>query len=399
MGGQIVLGLGGTVDYELRWDGRTMSRLARQYGLRSAELSTSAPIVDERSLLVVILAFLATGDGGERFVGSSAVIEDFAAHFGYEVTLGGTGVRAGLVLDHLGIASTQHLVSIDENVRRLMPSSMVRVCSATEDTLDPHLIVQFPARATIPLLDGGVVAPASNRLIFANDPPNRAMVLAPQLAAALAEADVFLVSGFNTMQDHALLRSRVAELRAAMAALPAEALVYYEDAGFYERSFSDSVREALLDRIDVYGMNEDELQEYVGRRVDLLDAVQVAEALRELRQLIPAPVLVVHTRYWALALGARAARYRAALEGAVSAAATRYRCGDDYDASAIRATSSLPRHQAGAEVIDALRRARPELEGVAAFSLDTPTPTTIGLGDTFVGGFLAELALERSPRP
>ena len=396
MGGQIVLGLGGTVDYELAWDAQVMSRLAGQHGLTSADLSLTAPIVDERSLLSVILAFLEAGEGGERFVSSSALVEEFAENFAYETTLGGTGVRAGLVLDRLGIGSVQHLVSIDETVRRLLPGSMSVVSSATEDTLDPHLIVQFPAGAKVTVLDRELVSPAANRLILANDPPNRLMALAPGLRAALAEAQILLVSGFNTMQHPALLRSRVSELRSAMEDLPPDALVFYEDAGFYERSLSDSVREGLLDRIDVYSMNEDELQEYLGRRVDLLAPGQVVAALREARRLIPARTLVVHTRFWAIALGCDATRLHAALRSAVEAAATRYRLGDRYDAADLSVTAALARHAGGAAVVEALVSAVPHATGVAAFDLDTPSPTTIGLGDTFVGGFLAELALERS---
>ncbi|MFP3416130.1 ADP-dependent glucokinase/phosphofructokinase, partial [Bacillus sp. SIMBA_074] len=83
------------------------------------------------------------------------------------------------------------------------------MCSATQDTLDPHLIVQYPAGARIRLHDGDVFSPGPNRLIFANVPPNREMRLAAELGETLATASVLLVSGFNTMQDHALLEQRL----------------------------------------------------------------------------------------------------------------------------------------------------------------------------------------------
>jgi hypothetical protein len=102
------------------------------------------------------------------------------------VTLGGTGVRAGIALANLGIPSTQHLVSIDDNVRRLMPPIIDWVCSAAADTLDPHLIVQYPAGAVVALADGEVVAPSANRVIVANDRPNREMAIAPSSASACA---------------------------------------------------------------------------------------------------------------------------------------------------------------------------------------------------------------------
>lgn len=386
---QLVLGLGGTVDYELRWDSAVFDRLAFEHRVRRHELTASAPIADERSLLVAVLALVAAGTGAERFVASSEVVEAFSSHFEYAVTLGGTGVRAGLVLDSLGIPSVQHLVSIDDNVRRLLPPGVSFVSSATEDTLDPHLIVQYPAGAHVRLLDGDIISPSANRLIFANDPPNREMRLAPVLSEALATAGVFLVSGFNTMQDHALLAQRLEELQRAMRALPADALVYYEDAGFYTRAFSETVRAQLLPSIDVYGMNEDELQEYLGRAVDLLDPEDVTRALDEIRAIIPVPALVVHTRHWALAVGPDAARHRAALESAVRVSATRYRLGDGFTAADAAQTATMDRHRGGEMLVAAVERAVADAVGVPAFSLDVETPTTIGLGDTFVGGFLA----------
>ena len=388
MAEDLVLGLGGTVDYEIRWDAGVLTALAAKYGIRRDELVTTAPIVDERTLVVTVLAFLATGGGGERFVLSSEIIERFAARFPMAVTLGGTGVRAGIALDRIGVPTVQHLVSIDDTVRRLLPRSMRVVSSATRDTLDPHLIVQYPEGTTVTLPDGAVTAPASNRLIFANDAPNREMAIAADLGDALSEAAAFLVSGFNTMQDATLLESRLDDLVAAMRRLPADALVYYEDAGFYERSFAAIVRSRLLGRIDVYGMNEDELQEYLARPVDLLSPDDMAAALAEAHALIPAPALVVHTKYWAIAVGPDAARHRPGLESAVRTAATRYRVGDACTPADLDDTATFPRHAAGGAVVAAVEDRMPSA-GVAAYVIDVPHPTTIGLGDTFVGGFLA----------
>lgn len=388
---QLVLGLGGTVDYEIRWDSSVVERLAREFSIQRDELSTSIPIRAERDLVVVILAFMSSGTGGERFVESSEIVESFAARFETAVTLGGTGVRAGIALDSLGIASVQHLVSIDDTVRRLLPASTRYVSSATEDTLDPHLIVQYPAGARVSLAGGEVVAEHPNRLIFANDPPNREMRLSDELADELATARAFLVSGFNTMQFERLLESRLSTLESAMSRLPDDALVYYEEAGFYEPSFSDRVRDRLLRRIDVLGMNEDELQERIGRTVDLLDPVDVVAALRECHALIPARALVVHTSLWAAAIGPEGSRHRRSLESAVQMAATRYRLGDGHTAADFAATAALPRHHRGAVVADHIESSIPGSVAVPAFDLRPDSPTTIGLGDSFVGGFLAGL--------
>ena len=392
MATELVLGLGGTVDYEIRWDSAVLDDLVREYGITPDELSTTAPIIDERSLVSVILAFVRGGGGGERFVESSEIVEQFAARFEKAITLGGTGVRAGIALDSLGIPSTQHLVSIDDNVRRLLPASSRYISSATRDTLDPHLIVQYPAGATLHVGPLTIVATHANRLIFANDPPNREMALSDQLGDELSTADGFLISGFNTMQDATLLRSRLNTLVEALRRLPPGALVYYEDAGFYLPEFRAIARQRLLPFIGVYGMNEDELQEYLGYPVDLLDPPYVIAALKAVHAMIPAPALVVHTKYWAIAVGPEAHRYRSGLESAVRMSATRYRIGDGHTAADFAATAELPRHGGGEAVVAAVERGIPGSVGVAAHVLDVATPTTIGLGDTFVGGFFAPLA-------
>lgn len=393
MSGHLVLGLGGTVDYEVAWEGRVYDALAAEYALTFADLDADAPIDDERALARSILAFVARGGGGERFVASSDIIERFAARFDTEITLGGTGVRAGIALDRLGIPTVQHLVSIDDNVRRLLPPSITYVSSATRDSLDPHLIVQFPQSARVRLSDGTTIeSPAPNRLIFANDPPNREMAIAADLGDALEGAAVFLVSGFNTMKDPALLEERLRAVSEAMTRLPPNALVYYEDAGFYRRDFSTRIRDYLLSRIDVYGMNEDELQEYLGRSVDLLDADEVTAALGEIRSTIGSDVVIVHTRYWAIGVGEGVERYRDALESAVALAATRYRQGDEFEAVDVDETRKMARHPSGAELVRAVERSLPDAVGAVAYDLNVADPTTIGLGDTFVGGFLAPFA-------
>ena len=390
MAAHLVLGLGGTVDFEIEWDSTVFEDLIRAFEIRSNELSTQTPIVDERALVVTVLAFLERGVGGERFVASSDIVQAFASRFATRITLGGTGVRAGIAMHSLGVPSTQHLVSIDDNVRQLLPGSIEWISSADRDTLDPHLIIQFAAGARVSAGDIDITARSPNRVILANDPPNREMRLSADLGSVLRTADAFLVSGFNTMQDPALLASRLDELALVMAELPESALVFYEDAGFYEPTFSAAVREKLLDRIDVYSLNEDELQEYLGRPLDLLDPAAVATALVEASELIAAPTLVVHTRFWALAFGPDAERYRTALSGGVVMAATRYRVGDGHTARDYAETATLAAHSGGTAFAAAIEaRFSRVAVCVPAYDLSTEHPTTIGLGDSFVGGFLA----------
>lgn len=394
-----VLGLGGTVDYEIDWDPDLLTRLATEWGLRPDELDAAVPVLSERDLLRSLLGFVRDGVGGERFVASSTIVEAFAARFARRVTLGGTCVRAAIAMDRVrDLPALVHLVSIDDDVRRLLPTSTTYLCSADRDTTDPHLIVQYPAAS--PVLVGGteVVAAQPNRLIYVNDPPNRELVLDPGLGDAVAAADVVLVSGFNVVQERETLLARLETLVADLDRLPPGGFVYFEDAGYHLPALRADVRDALAGRVDVWAMNEDELQQWTGRTVDLLDPDDVAKALGDLRAVVPARTLVVHTRYWALATGDAAPGLRTALRGGIDMASTRYLHGDDFTAADYDVTGARDPGPLGA-------RFAPQVEArggdvlVApvvcepAYDLDdVARPTTIGLGDTFVGGFLAALA-------
>ncbi|WHP16245.1 ADP-dependent glucokinase/phosphofructokinase [Cellulomonas sp. ES6] len=393
MSTRYVLGLGGTVDYEIDWDPGTLERLAAQWGLRADELDARTPVLSERDLLRSLLGFVRDGVGGERFVASSEIVEAFARRFPLRVTLGGTCVRAAIAMDRVrGLPALVHLVSIDDDVRRLLPASTTYLCSADRDTTDPHLIVQYPAGSAVRVAGVEVVASRPNRLIYVNDPPNRELVLHPALGDACATADVVLVSGFNVIQERETLDARLATLAADLDRVPPGGFVYFEDAGYHLPALRGPVRDVLAPRVDVWAVNEDELQEWTGRAVDLLDAADVAKALGELHAAVPARTLVVHTQHWALAAGAGASGLRAALRGGIDMASTRYVHGDSFTPDDYAATAARTPGAAGTRFAGEVEALAADVACEPAYVLDVPRPTTIGLGDTFVGGFLAALA-------
>jgi len=393
MAGDVVLGLGGGVDYELKLSAPVMEQLVDEHRIRAAELTSSATVTDERELVISILTYLKKGGGGEHFVASSACLSAFAARFPTRTTLGGTSVRAAKEMSRLGVPSTLHLVSINDVVRRLLPGDCDYICSGDQDTFYPHLIVQYDQGLRVRSGDIDISAPFPNRLIYVNDPANGSMLLSDELGALLRAARVFLISGFNAIREREMLDRRLSTLRSHMRQLPPAAVVYYEDAGFHEPGLSQRVRDVLLEAIDVYGVNEDEMQSYLGRTVDLLAVPEVAGALESLRALIPVPTLVVHTKYWSAAYGEGAGGYAAALDEGIVVASTRYSAGDEYTDQEREAIRNRPRRREAVEFAAALEarlggavRCRPGLR------LDVAEPTTVGLGDAFVGGFLAAVA-------
>src|SRR3954467_15144673 len=140
---RILLGLGGCVDYELKLTADVLEQLVTEYGIRAAELTSPGAVTSERDLVVSILGYVCRGGGGEHFVASAGPWEAFAGRFPHRPALGGTSVRAGLLMSRLGVPSTLHLVSVNDTVRRLLPPDVEYISSGVEDTFHPHLIVQY----------------------------------------------------------------------------------------------------------------------------------------------------------------------------------------------------------------------------------------------------------------
>lgn len=389
---KIALGFGDNIDYEIVWNSAVFEGLIVHYDIHNAELDTDKPIQSERDFVITILAFLKLGSGGERFIYAPEIIEPFSQRFERKITLGGTSVRAAIAMRKFGYTSALHLVTINDHVRRLIPHDSPYVCSNEQDSSYPHLIVQFGKGTVVKAGDIDLRTSRANRLIYHSDVDNITMKMNEDFADLITEAEVFLISGMNAMHDEAVVKDRLGTILRIMEGLPPDARVYYEDGGFYDPGFSHIIIDALARKLTVYSLNEDEMQSYLKRKVDLLDAAQLQDALRDLAGIIPAPGLVIHTQHWALAYGERASRFARALKAGVTMATTRYCYGDDFSVEDYNKVEDLPPVKEAAELADALNHLPGDLiHCVPVVQVECAHAVTIGLGDAFVGGFLPAL--------
>jgi ADP-dependent phosphofructokinase/glucokinase len=387
------MGLGGTVDYEISLDAGVVEDLISAWEISDSEIKKDIAILSERDLLLTLLYFVKTGTGGEQFVSNSEDLISFSNRFIKKTTLGGTCVRAAIALSYFDIKSTVHLVSISDEVRERLPESTTYLCSADQDTLDPHLIVQFPENLKITSRDIKISAPQPSRIIYTNDPPNRELLISEDVGKYLKDSAVFMISGFNCIQDSAVLHQRISDIKRHLKSAPKDCKIFYEDAGFHVFSMSQVVRDQLLSEFDVYSLNEDEMQGYIGRKVTLLDVDDVSAGLAELKKLIPARNLVVHTRFWSIVMGPEASTLQGPLQAGITMASTRYVMGDVFTPSDFDNISKSPVSALGNEfAIQMQARFGESARCIPGFELSVEKPTTIGLGDTFVGGFVGALA-------
>ena len=392
MSEKIALGFCNNVDYEIVWNSAVLEDLVIHYRIRADELSVRRPIQSERDLLVSILGYMRRAEGGERFVSDSALIERFAARFEKVVTLGGTSVRAAIAMRKLGHRSALHLITLNDDVRRLIPSDSPYVCSNSRDSVYPHLIVQFGAGDRVCAGEIDIRALQPNRLIYHCNADRISMRIAPEFVDLVADAEVMLISGFNAMQDQRLLEDRLATVSRMLARLPDGAKVFLEDGGYFDPRFRQVVTRTLGRNIRIYSMNEDELQEHLKRRIDLRDAEQVRWALDELHRIIPAAAIVLHTGHWALAHGAGSREFAPALKAGVTMATTRFRYGDGFTIANHREIKNRAPRDENAEFAKAINAmGGGDLFCVPVADVEQANATTIGLGDAFVGGFLPAL--------
>lgn len=391
---RVIFGLGNSIDLESVWDDGIFCSLVKKYGITANEISTQTSISSlesERDVVVNILSFMQQGIGGEMYVSDNAIINQYASRFSCTRTLGGTGVRAANAAFKRGLRPSLHLVTQSDEMQQLLPSDCSYLCSSTSNSYSPHLIVQFAKGQKVSVNDINIIAPQSNRVILVHDVQNTELKLHVLLGDWLEDAELFLISGFNAMRNELLLRTRLDTLGDMVKHIAKDATVFYEDACYHQPLFSSIVNTAITPYVDIFSMNEDELEQYIGMKINLLNANEVFEALKRIKELICVPFLVVHTRHWALAVGHDAKRLAPALRGGIAMATTRYRLGDCFSENEYQETCRMLPEQSGVKFCDELTQiARDIVWCEPSLQVTALTPTTIGLGDAFVGGFFVE---------
>lgn len=392
----VALGFTNTVDYEAEWNADTLNGLLKKYDLSKEDICPWPVIQTIRQLLGVILWHFSRGSGCGQFVENDAALEELLSGFHCRLTLGGTAVRAALVLERLGLGSVVHLVSTNQVTRQLLPPAVQSYCLSTKDTLYPHLSIQFPKGARLLAAGEEWVSPRSNRVIFTNDRTNADLPLVPAFFEAARNCSVLVLSSFDIIQDRQVLMERLAEVKSYLECCPHDGWTFYEDANFTNRQFPALICQELLPYIDFYSLNEDEFSARCNRHVNFEDSQDVLLALQEVHRQIPVRCLILHTQHWALAYGELAETARNALENGIAAATTRYRLGDDWTLNDLAQTRCSAKYQQGIQMAAGLAgRSTVPLVVQPGYFAETDSPTTIGLGDSFVGGFAAALYLQK----
>jgi ADP-dependent phosphofructokinase/glucokinase len=175
--------------------------------------------------------------------------------------------------------------------------------------------------------------------------------------------------------------------------LHSDSLIFFEDAGYHRPEFREIVMKSVSGYSSFFSLNEEELQNYLGRGADLLNAENVIKAFEDIAILIPSPILIIHTKVWSVILGTEYLKYKDCVNSGIIMATTRYIYGDNFTKENFEATKLLPRNPTSSILAGQINNKISNFGLIIpAFEVSCTTPTTIGLGDSFVGGFLLELS-------
>ena len=396
MSERIAMGFHTCVDYELVWDTKVVEEQIKAFDIRADELRMDIEVDSERAIWIVCLAHFKEGIGGEAVPSEPEDCERFASHFEYKVTLGGTATRAAIILDGLGYPTLLQTSCYNEHVKRLMPKGVRALPGVDKDhnKVYPHVVLQCRGGVRIHANDIDFVTPRENRIMVSRDFDSLNIPVLPEgFGKMITDVDVFLLGCFSEVIDKDVLKGCMEKTRALLSHLKKDAVVVLEDGCYVKKEFRYYVHEQLAQVIDVLSMNEYELQDYIGRRIDILNPQAVKEALENVRESTGVKTLITHSAAWALAYGENASGMREALEGGSIAASTRFRMGDGFALKDFEATKEIPDKAEGIRFCEELRG----LLGEKVCCIPSKDlsfvehPTVVGLGDTFAGGLLTGL--------
>lgn len=394
---KIALGFGNNTDYELKWDSHIIEKAIKEFGIYKKNIRQISFVDNERDLMIALLYFLSEGIGGECTIDDTKVLQSFAKRFEYKITIGGTCPRAAIAMNILGYQSCMHLVVMNKHIKKLLPKDCAYICTSEKENYDIHLIFQYPNNSVIEANDISIITNRANRIIIGNNNANSIMKLSEDFFKNyVVNSKVLMISGFNTMVDITQLKNRLNFLKEQLiTAKKGNIKVYFEDACYISEAANKLTKDMIFEFVDIFSFNEDEMQSYYGESINLLDPQKVIQVLSTLHQRFKVPTIMVHSKYWAIAYGENSKQYKACLKGGVTMATTRFRFGDNFKTKEQYIdTYKLPNEK----ISEVFANAFNDIVGDTGYCVPSVTVnetdvTTIGLGDSFVGGFLPPLSL------
>lgn len=394
MGEKIALGIHACIDWECLWDAEILCNLIRSYGILQREITARETIESERELVIAVLDFMQKGSGGELIPETEQIVETFAKRFSYRTTVGGTAARAAIAISKLGYSSVLQMSCSNSTIRSLLPDLIQGIPAEESKTeqIYPHVSISYPKNVPICVNDIDFVTPRENRVLISRDIESLNLPVSESFADYARDAKVFLLSCFCEILDFEVLKDRMIKCRNLLARIPEKTTVVFEDGCYINKSFRLYVLRQLRPYIGILSMNEDELQDFVEHKINILDPAEVLEAVKYVYHLLHIPTIFIHSSSWALAYGEQPQRYRSTLESGIRMASARFWHGDDFG---IKEFTEIKELAPGVRNIEFSRQIEKMCDNICCVPCKNmgfvEHPTVVGLGDFFAGGLLTDL--------
>lgn len=395
---KIAMGFHTCVDYELIWDKNVIEEQIKRYNIHNKDLEMNIGVLSERDILITALAHLKEGVGCEIIPETERQSKDFAEHFKYKITLGGTATRAAIAISNLGYPSLIQTSCYNEYVRKLLPPKVRAIPGIKgKEIIYPHIVLQCAGGVRIKANDIDFITPRENRILISYDEDSLNLpVLEKEFGNEIKRCEVFLLGSFTEILDFEILKDRIEKTSNMLSYLPDNAIVVMEDGCYIKEEFRHYIHSKLASRADILSMNEDELQKYIGHRINIMDKDEVMDGVKYIYNKTGIKNILVHSAAWVIVYGNNARKLNKALESGIAMSATRFRKGDDFNKDDYLYTKNLNDKSESKMFCQKLEQEYGEnicCRPCKDLSF-VEHPTVVGLGDAFAGGLVIGL-LER----
>jgi ADP-dependent phosphofructokinase/glucokinase len=408
---RFVFGYTSDLDVVLDWDQDAFNRMVADR-LKEVPSVKDGDVIETVDDLSRILGYyMLHGLGGEVDITNQAICDYLEKTFKHQYGLGGTGAQGAAAMSAVGFPVLVHITDKSKPVCELMNTKGTMVVgakgempimqAATDELPVRHIIMQYPKDADIPIGEHIHKVPVSNRLIMDYDQIHKRLPVDEAFKTYLEEKakDIlaYSISGFNAIIDSNIMAHHAKELKAhykKIKTINPDVIIYLEGAYYLNSDVKNLVFEKLAASIDILGMNEEELVDHTQKHgvvTDKDDLSSVIKGLDLLLDIYPAKAIVMHTKDYSMFYGEKIESLdcEKGLTLGNLMSGTRARIGAYGKIDDLAETLNVPLSEKGVEFANLIKNQafKRHIELVPSRYLENPK-FTIGLGDTFMAGFM-----------
>lgn len=382
------LGFTNTVDYEIDWSSISFNSLISELDIHRSDIKQNKDACSMKELLSTMLFYMEKNEGCGMFIGSVEPLYEIIKRSSYSISLGGTAVRAALILSEQGYACDLAISANNKETRELLPENCRTWCASESDYDSPHVVIQYPAGFKVEGPEFSFTTTRPNRLIFTADISNSNLKISDKFWSCIKESPILVLSSLELIENTTLLKNILEEITDFLKTY--KGIIFYEDAFFKISKHAEIVNSALSNYDHIHSMNEDEFSSYLGEKAKLSDPDFMHNALSKVQNRIQSSLLLLHTAQYALLYGKDCNEYYEALQKGILFASARFAYGDNLTPQKLETILKCETNN-NIQLFTKQIMSNADCVCIPSYDINTESPTTIGLGDTFVGGFLVGL--------